>query len=100
MIDDTTDLASKHVLSRVFELSTRQFQADLASIRQSGIYITRNGSKHRGSRVGKKRDSRLIRNKVFAHHFVKTHTAHFEDFTLSFVAYGGNAGVVQLLIKN
>lgn len=99
-VADDDDLASEDIVLKVYELSTRQFQMDLTSIRKNGICITRNGSKYRGGRIGKKRDMRLIRNKVFAHHCTRAHTARFTGFSLSFVAYGGNAGVVQLLIKH
>ncbi|GIX66250.1 POC1 centriolar homolog, putative [Babesia caballi] len=94
-----SDLAATDVVSQAHELADRQFQLDLAFVRQHGITVTRNGSKFRKGASAKSRDSRVMRNKVLAHHCLKAHVAHFGDFSLAVVAYGGNAGLLHLLIK-
>ncbi|KAK1442132.1 hypothetical protein BgAZ_401620 [Babesia gibsoni] len=85
---------------QVEELISKRFEMDMDLIRGIGICITRNGSKYRGSRVGKKRDPRLLRNKVLAQHCVKATNVMLGDVTLSLVACGGNAGILHWLIKD
>ncbi|GBE59764.1 POC1 TETTS ame: Full=POC1 centriolar homolog, putative [Babesia ovata] len=93
-LDDTQD-----PMTQAQELAELQFRMDLRSIRSHGICITRNGNRYRGPRKSKGGVERVIRNKVYSHHCVKARTMRFGECELSFVAYGGNTGLLHVIVK-
>ncbi|GFE53670.1 hypothetical protein BaOVIS_010740 [Babesia ovis] len=80
------------------ELANRQFKLDLSFIRDKGVCVTRNGGKYRTGKGAKEISGRLMRNKALSHHTVKAKEMSFSDVNFSFTVYGGNTGLLHLII--
>lgn len=96
---DESLIEASDAVKEVGELTSQQFKMDLQLLRDSGICVTRNGSKHHKGINVNKADGRLMRNKALAHHCLKATDIQLDNVTLSVAAYGGNAGVIHLIIK-